>query len=232
MGYDAPKTKDPNDNNKTPLLEENKIIFSLESLNELSDSEKDRLVSDSCRPIVARPWASVTRNVQNSCRIVDVSAGTILPTEREAADAFPLDADLFGVRVDGTDGPKRSMRPVARRKPEGSYVPVETMSDIITEEITAKNEREANYAHHGWSLVATAAIPPWTSSRMTNNNLKPLNREELWITKRFMLRRLAFELLVEDLEPVPEFEADVKNALAKSSNYEKFHAFYRVLHIW
>jgi hypothetical protein len=147
------------------------------------------------------------------------------------ANALASNTDLFGARVDGTDGPEISMRPVARRKPGGSPC-VREMNDIITESITTKTERQANYVQQGWSLSAIATTTPWTTSRMTNNNARPIDQESERITKRFTLRRLAFNLRIEDLEPIPEFETDVKKALAKPNNFERFHALYRVLHIW
>lgn len=125
------------------------------------------------------------------------------------------------------------MRPVARRKPGGPSCVVET-SEILAEAVTVRRERGANYAHQGWSPAATATHPLWTHARMTNNNEQSFDEEldDGWTTKRLMLWRLAFDLTIEELEPVPEFEMDVKNALAKPTDFEKFHAFYRVLQIW
>jgi hypothetical protein len=106
------------------------------------------------------------------------------------------------------------------------------MNDIITESITTKTERQANYVQQGWSLSAIATTTPWTTSRMTGINLRSVDQEGERITKRFMFQRLSFHLRANELEPVPEFEADVRTALAKSSSFEQFHELYRILQLW
>jgi hypothetical protein len=145
-------------------------------------------------------------------------------------NVFP-NVDLFGVRMNEVDDLRRSARPVAKRKPGGPPCTRE-MNKFITEVITTNNRLEVNYVHQGWSLATISTLPPWILARMTNNNLRSLGGEGEWITKQFILQRLAFDLFVEELEPVPEFEVDMQNALAKPTKFEKFQALYRVLQIW
>jgi hypothetical protein len=133
--------------------------------------------------------------------------------------------------VDGIDGPRKSMRPVARRKP--GFPCVQETNNVLVEVTITANQRDANYVHHGWSHAVASAIPPWTLSRMTSDNLGTFNPvAEEWVTKQSTLQRLSFDLLVEELEPIPDFEAEVQSALAKPTKFEKFQALYRVLHRW
>lgn len=121
------------------------------------------------------------------------------------------------------------MRPVAKRS-SGNLPCVREMNDIITELITTKNEREANYVHQGWSLPTASLSFPWTASRISRYNQS--NRDEVWITKRTIMRRLTFRILLEDLVPDPGFEADIKVALEKPTTYDRFQGVYRALHNW
>jgi hypothetical protein len=134
------------------------------------------------------------------------------------------------VRVDGIDGPKKSLRPVAMRTKSRGDPFVQEMDDSITEMVTTKNEREANYVHQGWSLSAASTIPLWASSRIANKS-QP-NPNGVWITKRSVLQRLTFRVLLDELAPMPQFEADMKAALEKPTTSEKFQAVHKTLHIW
>ncbi|KAB5589822.1 hypothetical protein CTheo_6746 [Ceratobasidium theobromae] len=140
-------------------------------------------------------------------------------------------ADLFGVRADGIDGPRISMRQVATRKSGGFPCARET-DEILVEAFTTRNQREFNYIRQGWAPAAASVVPPWTSSRMTNKSSGPANKGGEWVTKRYTLQQLTFDLLAEELEPVPNFVKDVKDALAKPTKFEKFQAIYRILHCW
>jgi hypothetical protein len=121
------------------------------------------------------------------------------------------------------------MRPVAQRRLGGPPC-VREKSDIITELITTEHEREANYVHQGWSVNAASTISPLTSCRITNKN-QP-NRGSVWVTKRTVAQRLTFRILLEELTPVSEFEADIVTALEKPTTFETFQAIYRALHAW
>lgn len=52
------------------------------------------------------------------------------------------------------------------------------------------------------------------------------------ITKRVIIKRLEVEVPMEDLEPSPEFKADVLVALGKSTNLQRFQALHQVLERW
>ncbi|KDN41378.1 hypothetical protein RSAG8_07493, partial [Rhizoctonia solani AG-8 WAC10335] len=136
---------------------------------------------------------------------------------------------LHGFRVDNIDGPECTIRPVAKfveTKPPF----VQEVHDILTEAVTAKTEREANYVHHGWSIGAIATLSPWTSSRIAaNNQPDPIGA---WVTRRTLVPRLSLRLSVNELAPVPEFEDAVKEALKKPTIFEQFRSVYSILHGW
>ncbi|CAE6516488.1 unnamed protein product [Rhizoctonia solani] len=136
---------------------------------------------------------------------------------------------LHGFRVDNIDGPECTTRPVA--KFVGIKPPfVQEVHDILTEAVTARTEREANYVHHGWSIGAIATLSPWTMSRIAANN-QP-NPKGAWVTRRTLVPRLSLRLSVNELAPVPEFEDAVKEALKEPTIFGQFRAVYRVLHEW
>lgn len=137
--------------------------------------------------------------------------------------------DLYGFSIDGLE-PKRSIRPVAKHMPrfKGPLCLRET-NDVTTEIITSTSERESNYVHHGWS--STTIYPtPWTSSRIANTN-QP-NRDGIWTTKRTIAHKLELTISIEELQPVQEFEDEVRAALSLSTTFEKFQAVYRLLQVW
>jgi hypothetical protein len=86
--------------------------------------------------------------------------------------------DLFGMLIDGIDGPVRSTSPVAsyKQKPGGAAC-VRKTNNIITNVINTKNEREVKYEHIGWSLVAASSIASWTSSQVTSGSLESLDQQ-------------------------------------------------------
>jgi hypothetical protein len=106
------------------------------------------------------------------------------------------------------------------------------MNEIDTEVIKTKNERETTYAHKGWSPSAISTTSPWTLSRIANNNRSQTTSDVSSITKRVIVQRLRVDLPLEDLIPVPEFEADILAALEKPTKFEKFHALYQVFEHW
>lgn len=140
--------------------------------------------------------------------------------------------DLHGFSLDGHSGPRRSNRPVARQKADVSQAgfSIQEKNDMNTEVITSANERDANFAHQGWSLSATSTSTPWIVSRIAKRNRTP--GKEPWITKRMIVQRLAFTLALQDLEVAPEFEEDIRAALDKPSKLEKFQALNEVFRLW
>lgn len=123
----------------------------------------------------------------------------------------------------------KTARPVARRKP-GNPPCIREMNNVITEVITTKNEREANYVHHGWSLAALSDLSPCTLSRIGCHN-QP-NPDQIRVTKRTIVQRLTFLLSLKELEANPEFEAEVSTAMERPTTFGKFQALYQALHAW
>ncbi|EUC54960.1 jacalin domain protein, putative [Rhizoctonia solani AG-3 Rhs1AP] len=136
---------------------------------------------------------------------------------------------LCGFRVDNMDGPQNLTRQVASYVDGAAPLTVET-NDILTEVITAHNKRESNYVHHGWSAGAITTISPWTSSRIYMTDRQ--SPDGKWITRRILAQRLRVRVFLEDLAPVPEFEAAIKEALSRSTRFEKFQEVYRCLKRW
>ncbi|CAE6405285.1 unnamed protein product [Rhizoctonia solani] len=136
---------------------------------------------------------------------------------------------LCGFRVDNTDGPQTLTRQVASYT-NGAVPLVEETNNLLTEVITTHNKRESNYVHHGWSAGAVATISPWTSSRIDATNRH--NLEGAWITRRTLAQRLRVRVFLEDLAPVPEFEAAIEEALSQPTKFEKFQKVYHTLDRW
>lgn len=101
---------------------------------------------------------------------------------------------------------------------------------MITEVVPTKTDRDANFAHHGWSASAISTATPWIASRIAKNNQAP--GENLWVTKRMVVQRLVVTLALQDLVPAPEFEQDVLAALGKASSPEKFQELDQVFQLW
>ncbi|CAE6474180.1 unnamed protein product [Rhizoctonia solani] len=136
---------------------------------------------------------------------------------------------LRGFRIDDTHGPRISAYQVASYMDRAASL-IEETNDISTEVIVTNTKRETNYVHHGWSIGAITTISPWTSSRIVANN-QP-NAKGTWYTRITKIKRLKVEVLLEDLAPVPEFEAAIEDALRQPTTYEKFQAIYRTLGRW
>ncbi|KAG8755476.1 hypothetical protein FRC11_005992 [Ceratobasidium sp. 423] len=109
---------------------------------------------------------------------------------------------------------------------------IEAMNNILTETITTHSKRESNYVHHGWSVGTIGTFSPWTSSRTGTANHPDMGGT--WITRRTLAQRLRVRVLLEDLTPVPEFEAAIEEALTHPTTvtFEKFQAVYRALGCW
>lgn len=145
----------------------------------------------------------------------------LLPTE-----------DLCGFFVDDHGGPKRSTRQVAKQKnnaqqPSSS---IREQKNLITNVLLTKTDREANYAHQGWSASAMSVTTPWIASRIAKRNKAP--REDIWVTKRIVAQQLTASLTLLDLEPVPEFEGAVLVALGQPNRFERFQAISEVFRVW
>ncbi|CAE6399555.1 hypothetical protein ACGC1H_005969 [Rhizoctonia solani] len=136
---------------------------------------------------------------------------------------------LCGFRMDNMDGPQLLANQVASYI-DGAAPFIEEKNDIFTEIITTHHKRESNYVHQGWSAGAVATLSPWTQSRIDATNRH--NAEGTWITRRTLALRLRVQVLLEDLSPVPEFEAAIEEALTRSSRFERFQAVYRALSRW
>ncbi|KAG9125510.1 hypothetical protein FRC07_007312, partial [Ceratobasidium sp. 392] len=132
---------------------------------------------------------------------------------------------LFGVRVDGNDGPRASTQPIAKCKVEEHYyLPawIRKKYDVITELINTDNTRNATFVHEGWSHIATDVVPPWAALRMARNNRTAASGQ--WTTKRTTFQRLALDIPLHDLAPVAEFRKAIQGALREPTSLEKFQA--------
>ncbi|CUA68618.1 hypothetical protein RSOLAG22IIIB_07994 [Rhizoctonia solani] len=160
---------------------------------------------------------------------LDIFASTSLKNSSEKDILLRNIGYLRGVRVDNNDGPQTLTRQVA--KYAGQEPPlVQEINDFVTESITTKTEREANYIHSGWSLDAVSAINPWISSRIAFNN-QP-NAEGTWITRRTLIHRFRLRISPGELTPVPEFRTEVEAALNRLTVFQQFEAVYQALHKW
>lgn len=142
--------------------------------------------------------------------------------------------DLFGIHVDGNDGPRWSTCQVAKIKGPSPYPLLSNRetSAIVTEMISTETNRRTNYIHQGWSKSAVSTVTPWIISRIANSNhLEPLN-DELSVTKRVTFQRLSVRLTPESLSPVPELEASIEDALSKPTHYRRFVALQEVFRFW
>ncbi|QRW16793.1 J domain-containing protein [Rhizoctonia solani] len=115
---------------------------------------------------------------------------------------------LFGVRIDGDNGPRWGTHQVAQHT---STLPlgIQEINNIESEVTTTENDRDTNYVHKGWLISALQDKSPWTLSRM-----------------------LRIELLVQDLSPIAELEDAFSKALNLPTQFEKANATYRVFENW
>jgi hypothetical protein len=145
---------------------------------------------------------------------------------------LPSTADLCGFFIDSHDGPMPSTRQVAKQKNNAQQPSkfIRELNSMTTNVLSTSTDREANFAHQGWSLSAMSVTAPWIASRIAKNNKVP--EKNLWVTKRIVVRRLTVNLTLRDLEATPEFEGDVLAALGKPSKFEKFQALDEVFRVW
>ncbi|KAG8697233.1 hypothetical protein FRC11_000168, partial [Ceratobasidium sp. 423] len=137
-----------------------------------------------------------------------------------------VDPGLYGFRINDMREPQVSAHQVASYV-DGAAPSIKELTSLSTEIIVTDTEREANYAHRGWSIGAIRTISPWISSRIAANCQS--NAVKVGYTKITKTRRLKVQVLLGDLVPVPEFEAAVEDALGKPTMFEKFQAVYHVL---
>ncbi|CUA70438.1 hypothetical protein RSOLAG22IIIB_04176 [Rhizoctonia solani] len=136
---------------------------------------------------------------------------------------------LYGFRVNNMDEPQASTQQVALYV-DGAAPIIQATNNSLTEVITTHSKRESNYVHHGWSVGAIATVCPWTSSRIyATNRYSPSGT---WVTRRTFVQRLRVRVLPQDLAPVQEFEATIKEALSQSTKFEKFRAVHHALDRW
>lgn len=141
-------------------------------------------------------------------------------------------ADLCGLLVDGHDGARQSIRQVAKWKTNTQHPPnlFQERNNMINEMVSTQTDRDANFAHQGWSLSARATTTPWIALRIAKNNQPSV--DNYWVTKRIVVQRLAINLSLRDLVPTPEFEEDILVALGKQSKFERFQALDEVFQYW
>jgi hypothetical protein len=97
---------------------------------------------------------------------------------------------------------------------------IRELNNITTEVLRTWSERETNYVHQGWSLSRIAS-----HNQISHNNA-------LSVTKRVIAQLLRVDIQLQQLKPNPEFEANIRAALGKPNNFEKFHGLYRVFELW
>ncbi|KAG8710288.1 hypothetical protein FRC09_000196, partial [Ceratobasidium sp. 395] len=132
---------------------------------------------------------------------------------------------MYGICVDGNDGPRRSTKVIAGHKISGQHHAaawIEDKSEIISENVETETVRDSNYVHQGWSAAAAVTVTPWAASRIDRH--LQANKSGQWITKRTIVQRLALNIPPEDISPTPAFEVDVQAALGKRTALEKFKA--------
>ncbi|KAF8596225.1 hypothetical protein BDV93DRAFT_572900 [Ceratobasidium sp. AG-I] len=141
---------------------------------------------------------------------------------------------LFGIHVDGNDGPRWSACQIGKRKGSSPYLlcTYREANAIATEIIPTKNDRGSNYVHQGWSKSAMSTVTLWIESRIANSNHFEGLNDELYITKRITLHRLSVHITLEALSPVPEFEIGVTDALTRSTKLQKFQALNEIFQFW
>ncbi|KAG9101284.1 Zymogen granule membrane protein 16 [Ceratobasidium sp. UAMH 11750] len=140
---------------------------------------------------------------------------------------------VYGFLVDSNAGPIPSVRPVAvfdTIKLDYPEIWVKQEDSFSTEVIRTNSDRNSNYVHAGWSLSAVSTLSPWMESRISNRN--QASSEGSWLTKRMVLKRRMISIPSEELRPSPEFEADIRGALSKHSNAERFQGVYKALNRW
>ncbi|KAF8593863.1 hypothetical protein BDV93DRAFT_529641 [Ceratobasidium sp. AG-I] len=143
-------------------------------------------------------------------------------------------AYLFGIHVDGNDGPRRSTRQIAKHKHSSLYplITYQEKNSILTEMISTENDRSTRFVHQGWSKFAISTVTPWILSRITNNNhLAPI-KDESHVTKRVIHQRLSVHVTMDALSPVPEFHASIGDALSKPTKFAKFEAIQECFAFW
>lgn len=137
--------------------------------------------------------------------------------------------DLFGFFIDDNSGPRRSSQQIAYRKGSKPFGFRES-DDIATEILNTSHERETNYVHQGWLPATIKEISPWTAYRISRRD--QVDRDIASVTKHIIRPRLRVALVLEDLEPAPEFEDDVRAALGKTIKLEKFQELRKVFARW
>ncbi|KAG9106147.1 hypothetical protein FRC07_008940 [Ceratobasidium sp. 392] len=150
-------------------------------------------------------------------------------------DRQDLRPALFGITVDESTGPLRSSSQVAT-----PWIPGQTYSaswvreenGVDTEVIWTDRERHTNYVREGWSQSTLSALAqfPWVSSRVSEVN--ETAKEGSWVTKKTTVKRLTVNIPIRALKPVPEFEAEIQEALGKDSKEEQFQSVYDTLAFW
>ncbi|KAG8701178.1 hypothetical protein FRC09_005515 [Ceratobasidium sp. 395] len=135
--------------------------------------------------------------------------------------------------MDSHDGPVKSLRQVALYETDDADYPKGWIDDehgVNTEVIRTDCDRESNYVHAGWSLSAISNLSPWVLLRSLGQ--KQASQGVSWVTKRTTIKKRTISISPEELRPCPEFEADIRNALNRLSNVERFQAVHKAFIRW
>ncbi|KAG9126180.1 hypothetical protein FRC07_004558 [Ceratobasidium sp. 392] len=164
------------------------------------------------------------------------NSGPKPPVARSLKDLTSSEmVELLEKNGDESTGPLRSSSQIATSRTAGpaysaSWVREENAID--TEIIRTNRRRDANYIREGWSqsTLSTLAQLPWVSSRVPDIN--ETAEEGSWATKKTIVKGLAVNIPIRAIKPVPEFEAEIQEALEKDTKEEQFRAVYDALAYW
>ncbi|KAG8713595.1 hypothetical protein FRC08_013061 [Ceratobasidium sp. 394] len=154
-------------------------------------------------------------------------------TDSEKSYLLDSHGCLYGIHVDAHSGSRMSSNPIARCKAERlRHLPnwFREVEDTITEIIQTQTDRDSNYVHHGWSTATTTTLVPWIASRIARGQVPTL--PGAWTTIHITVKRLAIQITLEDITPVPEFEAEMQAALGESTDFHRFEKVNEAFNRW
>ncbi|KAG8697484.1 hypothetical protein FRC09_007848 [Ceratobasidium sp. 395] len=73
-------------------------------------------------------------------------------------------------------------------------------------------------------------LPPWIACRITRDDR--VDTKGSWTTGQTIAQRMVLDIPLGDLLPAPEFDADVRGALQKATNFDKFAALNKTFELW
>ncbi|CAE6469192.1 unnamed protein product [Rhizoctonia solani] len=138
------------------------------------------------------------------------------------------DLVLTGVFLDPTAGPVTTNRQVAALKQSNTDGIIE-VNESVTEDIYSQNALDAHYAQLGWPSPDKLPSKPWDV--LTRGAQRTLETET-WVTRRFMVQRVAINISPRDLCAVKPFVKEVEAALGKGTDSLRLQALREVFETW